>query len=197
VYFSDSSRRFGINHWRGDILEHSGTGRLLRRDPGGAVEVLLDGLQFANGVALGPGESFVTVAESGAYRLTRLWLAGERAGQHDVLVDNLPGFPDNLAAGSSGLIWVALGAPRNPLLDRLHRLPPVLRRAVWALPERLQPQPVRTLWVLAVDATGSVVHDLQGPGDRYAFVTGVREHGGRLYLGSLTQHAVAVLDLSG
>jgi hypothetical protein len=68
---------------------------------------------------------------------------------------------------------------------------------VWALPEQLQPQPVRTLWVLAVDATGSVVHDLQGPGDRYTFVTGVREHGGRLYLGSLTQHAVAVLDLSG
>jgi sugar lactone lactonase YvrE len=101
VYFSDSSRRFGIDHWRGDILEHSGTGRLLRRDPGGAVEVLLEGLQFANGVALGPGESSVTVAESGAYRLTRLWLAGERAGQRDVLVDNLPGFPDNLAAGSS------------------------------------------------------------------------------------------------
>jgi hypothetical protein len=99
-------------------------------------------------------------------------------------------------------------SPRNPAcladraallgsLDRLHRLPPVLRRAVWALPEQLQPQPVRTLWVLAVDATGSVVHDLQGPGDRYTFVTGVREHGGRLYLGSLTQHAVAVLDLSG
>jgi sugar lactone lactonase YvrE len=197
VYFSDSSRRFGIDHWRADLLEHSGTGRLLRRDPGGAVELLLDGLQFANGVALGPGESFVTVAESGAYRLTRLWLAGERAGQRDVLVDNLPGFPDNLAAGSSGLTWVALGAPRNPLLDRLHRLPPLLRRAVWALPERLQPQPVRTLWVLAVDATGSVVHDLQGPGDRYTFVTGVREHGGRLYLGSLTQHAIAVLDLSG
>jgi sugar lactone lactonase YvrE len=197
VYFSDSSRRFGIDHWRGDILEHSGTGRLLRRDPGGAVELLLDGLQFANGVALGPGESFVTVAESGAYRLTRLWLAGERAGQRDVLVDNLPGFPDNLAAGFSGLIWVALGAPRNPLLDRLHRLPPVLRRAVWALPGRLQPQPVRTLWGLAVDATGSLVHDLQGPGDHYSFVTGVREHGGRLYLGSLTQHAIAVLDLPG
>ena len=47
------------------------------------------------------------------------------------------------------------------------------------------------------NATGSVVHDLQGPGDRYSFVTGVREHGGRLYLGSLTQHAIVVLDLSG
>ena len=28
-------------------------------------------------------------------------------------------------------------------------------------------------------------------------VTGVREHGGRLYLGSLAERAVAVLDLPG
>jgi hypothetical protein len=49
--------------------------------------------------------------------------------------------------------------------------------------------------VLAVDAAGAVVHDLQGPGDRYAMVTGMREHDGRLYLGSLAERAVAVLDL--
>jgi sugar lactone lactonase YvrE len=197
VYFSDSSRRFGIDHWRADLLEHSGTGRLLRRDPGGAVEVLLDGLQFANGVALAADESFVAVAETGAYRLTRLWLAGERAGRADLLADNLPGFPDNLSTGAGGLIWVALGSPRNPLLDRLHRRHPALRRAVWALPERLLPKPVRTLWVLAVDAGGAVVHDLQGPGDDYTMVTGVREHAGRLYLGSLAERAVAVLALPG
>jgi sugar lactone lactonase YvrE len=197
VYFSDSSRRFGIDHWRADLLEHSGTGRLLRRGPGGAVEVLLDGLQFANGVALAADESFVAVAETGAYRLTRLWLAGERAGRADLLADNLPGFPDNLSTGAGGLIWVALGSPRNPLLDRLHRRHPALRRAVWALPERLLPKPVRTLWVLAVDAGGAVVHDLQGPGDDYTMVTGVREHAGRLYLGSLAERAVAVLALPG
>jgi sugar lactone lactonase YvrE len=195
VYFSDSSRRFGIDHWRADLLEHSGTGRLLRRDPDGAVEVLLEGLQFANGVALAPDESFVAVAETGAYRLTRLWLTGGGAGRTDVLVDNLPGFPDNLSCGPTGLIWIALGSPRVPLLDRLHRLHPAVRRGVWALPERLQPKPVRTLWVQAVDAGGALVHDLQGPGDRYAMVTGVREHQGRLYLGSLAERAVAVLDL--
>jgi sugar lactone lactonase YvrE len=195
VYFSDSSRRFGIDHWRADLLEHSGTGRLLRRDPGGAVEVLLDGLQFANGVALSADESFVAVAETGAYRLTKLWLTGERAGRTNLLADNLPGFPDNLSTGPGGLLWVALGSPRNPLLDRLHRRHPALRRAVWALPQRLQPKPVRTLWALAVDAGGAVVHDLQGPGDDYTMVTGVREHGGRLYLGSLAERAVAVLDL--
>lgn len=197
VYFTDSSRHFGIDHWRADLLEHSGTGRLLRRDPGGDVTVLLEGLQFANGVALGEDEAFVVVAETGAYRLTRLWLTGERAGQSDLLVDNLPGFPDNIAAGPSGLIWVALGSPRNPLLDRLLPLHPALRRAVWALPQRVQPGPVRTLWVLAVDQEGRVVHDLQGPGDDFHMVTGVREHAGKVYLGSLVEPAVAVLDLEG
>jgi sugar lactone lactonase YvrE len=195
VYFSDSSRRFGIDHWRADLLEHSGTGRLLRRDPDGTVAVLLDGLQFANGVALAADESFVAVAETGAYRITRLWLAGERAGRTDLLAGNLPGFPDNLSTGADGLIWVALGSPRNPLLDRLHRRHPALRRAVWALPQRLQPNPVRTLWVLALDPSGAVVHDLQGPGDDYTMVVGVREHAGRLYLGSLAERAVGVLEL--
>jgi len=194
VYFSDSSRRFGIDHWKADLLEHSGTGRLLRRDPGGGVEVLLDGLQFANGVALSPDESFVVVAETGSYRLTRLWLTGDRTGRTDALMDNLPGFPDNLASGSAGLMWVALGSPRNALLDRLHRLHPMWRRAVWAMPERLQPAPRRTVWVLAVDETGRVVHDLQGSVNDYHAVTGVREHNGKLYLGSLFERAIAVLD---
>jgi sugar lactone lactonase YvrE len=187
VYFSDSSQRFGLEHWRADLLEHSGTGRLLRRTPDGSVDVLADGLQFANGVALGFDESF--------YRLSKLWLTGEHAGRIDVMIDNLPGFPDNISSGADGLVWVALPAPRNAVLDRLHRLPPAFRKAAWALPERLQPQPGRTVWVISVDGAGNVVHDLQGDGDRFHEVTGVREHDGRLYLGSLVESAIAVLDL--
>ncbi|HEU4421157.1 MAG TPA: SMP-30/gluconolactonase/LRE family protein [Pilimelia sp.] len=194
VFFSDSSRRFGIDHWRADLLEHSGTGRLLRRDPDGTVEIVLDGLQFANGVALAEDESFVVVAETGAYRLRRLWLRGERAGHTDVLVDNLPGIPDNLASGTGGLIWLALASPRDARLDMLHPRHPALRRAVWALPQRLLPER-RTLWVQAVDASGAVVHDLQNPGRAYHMVTGVREHDGRLYLGSLVERSIAVLEL--
>jgi sugar lactone lactonase YvrE len=195
VYFSDSTRRFPLAYWRGDLMEHSGTGRLLRRTPDGAVDVLLDGLQFANGVALAADESFVVVAETGAYRLTRLWLTGARAGQRDTLVDNLPGFPDNLSTGSDGRIWIAIGSPRNRLLDWAHARTPLIRRTVWALPERLQPQPVRTAWAMAVDDSGRVVADLQGAGDKYHLVTGVREHGGRLYLGSLVEGSIAVVDL--
>ena len=39
----------------------------------------MDGLQFANGVVLSPDESYLLVAETGAYRITRLWLGGARA----------------------------------------------------------------------------------------------------------------------
>jgi sugar lactone lactonase YvrE len=194
IYFSDSSRRFTLAHWRADLMEHSGTGRLLRRDPSGRVEVLLSGLQFANGVALAADESFVAVAETGAYRVARLWLSGPRAGQHDVLIDNLPGFPDNLSTGDGGRLWIAIPSPRNPLLDWAHARPPWVLRAMWALPDRLQPPPEQTAWVMAVDADGRVVHDLQGR-HGYHMVTGVREHNGQLYLGSLTDSSVATVSL--
>ncbi|HKR48106.1 MAG TPA: SMP-30/gluconolactonase/LRE family protein [Pseudonocardiaceae bacterium] len=195
VYFTDSSRRFGIEHYRGDLLEHSGTGRLLRRDPGGEVEVLLDGLQFPNGVALDPSGNWLALAETASYRLSQLWLRGARAGEQRVLADSLPGFPDNLSTGSDGLIWVALPSPRNRLLDLLLPRAPVLRRIVWALPEALQPAEGKALQVLAFDADGAVVHDLRGSGDEYDMVTGVREHCGVVYLGSLTQRAIAVLEV--
>jgi sugar lactone lactonase YvrE len=195
VYFTDSSRRFGIEHYKGELFEHSGSGRLLRRWPDGAVEVLLDGLDFANGVALAADESFVVVAETGSYRLTRLWLAGPRVGGSDVLIDNLPGFPDNVSTGSDGVFWVAIASPRNAVLDRLLPLPGVLRKAAWAMPERLQPAISPMAFVLGVDSEGRVRHNLQGPGDRYHAVTGVRERDGWLYLGSLEESAVARVRL--
>lgn len=196
IYFSEPSRRFDHRYWRADLFEHSGSGRLLRWTPESGVEVLIEGgLQFANGVVVAPDGSFVAVAETGAYRITRLWLSGERAGQTDRLIDNLPGFPDNLSWGDDGLIWVALPNPRNPLLDRAHRLPPVVRRMVWALPERIQPQPVRTMWAIAVDLEGRVIHDLQRPHTTHSFVTGVCRRDGNVYLGSLVSSTIAVLDL--
>ncbi|MBH0779445.1 SMP-30/gluconolactonase/LRE family protein [Nocardia sp. NEAU-351] len=195
IYFSTSTRRYSLDEYMGDLLEHSATGRLLRRSPDGEVETLLDGLSFANGVVLAPDRSCVLVAETGAYRVTRYRLTGPRAGATDVLVDNLPGFPDNMALGSDGLVWIAVPAPRDPLLDRLLPLPGVLRRAVWALPEWARPKPKRTVWVVAVDFDGAVVHDLQRPGADFAMATGVVEHDGTLYLGSLTEQAVAVTNV--
>jgi sugar lactone lactonase YvrE len=191
IWFSDSSARFPLEHWKGDLFEHSGTGRLLCRTPDGRVEAKLGGLHFANGVALAVDESFVVVAETGAYRLTRLWLTGADAGRSDVLIDNLPGFPDNIALGSDGLFWIAIGSPRNKALDVLASRAPVLRRMLWALPDSLLPQPANTIWVQAVDGAGRLVHDLQTSTPGFSMVTGVREHNGTVWLGSLHSTAVA------
>jgi sugar lactone lactonase YvrE len=193
VYFSDSSRRHGIEHWKAELIEHSGTGRLLCLRPNGQLEVLVDNLQFANGVALSPDESFVCVAETGAYRVQRYWLRGPRAGSYEPLIENLAGFPDNISTGSDGLIWIAQASPRNKMLDFLHPRHPTLRKLAWALPDALQPQPVRIVWVLGVAPDGRVVHDIRYPGHDFHMVTGVRERDGVLYLGSLVESAIAIL----
>jgi sugar lactone lactonase YvrE len=192
VWFTDSSQRFGVDNWMGDILEHSGTGRLLRRDPGGVVEVVRDGLHFPNGVAVAVDGSHLIYAETGAYTLTKLWLTGEHGGTFEPFGGVLPGFPDNISTGSDGLIWVALAAPRKPLLDRISPLPGVVRKLNWALPAKLRPAPMKAAWVVALDGEGRVVHDLHDRGTNFDLVTGVREHQGRIFLGSLTGSAVAV-----
>jgi len=193
AYFSDASTRFGFHDWKADILEHSGTGRLLRRDPDGAVDVLLDGLQLANGVALTPDRAAVVVAESGAFRLTRYRLAD---GSRDVLADNLPGYPFGISVGTDGLLWVAIASPRSRVLDQLARRPAVLRQAIWLMPERVHPKPAPAIWVLALDPeTGAIVLDLHGLHHDFEIVTGVREYHGTVYLGSVVSRAVAAIEV--
>jgi len=195
VYFSDSSQEFGLDEFKGDIIAHTGSGRLLRWSPDGSVEVLLDGLNFANGVALSADESFVLVAETSGYSVTRLDLAGPLAGRRSVIIENLPGLPDNMSTGSDGIFWIAMPSVRNKLLDFLLPKPGFLRSAIWALPDKLQPDASRITWVIGIDGEGAVVHNLQGPGTAYHYVTGVREHAGKLYLGSLVEPGVAVGDV--
>ena len=61
------------------------------------------------------------------------------------------------------------------------------------IPEPLQPKPKRTVRVQAFDDDGTLVHDVDLPGTAYHMVTGVREHDGRVWLGSLHEPAIAVV----
>jgi sugar lactone lactonase YvrE len=198
VYVSDSSTVHPIDRWKAEILELTRTGRLLRCTPEGQVDVLLAGLAFANGVALAADGSFVAVAETAARTVVRYWLTGPAAGTRDHLVPDLPGYPDNISRGSDGLIWVSIASPRDRLVERIQGGPLWLRRQVTKIPDRLQPAPKRTVRVQAYDDAGTLVYDL--PVDdaehrtRFHMVTGVREHEGRVWMGSLHEAAVAVLE---
>jgi sugar lactone lactonase YvrE len=197
IYFTDATDRFPLSVYRQDIVEHRPNGRLLAYDPAArAARVVFDGLHFANGVALGPDESFVVVAETGKYRLWRVWLKGPRRGEREVFVANLPGFPDNVTFNGRDTFWVALVSPRNKLLDTL--LPrPFLRKVIARLPSFMQPAPSRYGFVLGLDAEGHVTHNLQDPsGSHFALVSSAVEHGGALYLGSLGEDAVGRLRLA-
>lgn len=192
IWFTDSSQRFPLAQFELDLLEHGGTGRLLRRDVDGTLDEVLVGLTFANGVALTDDGSGVLVAATGDYALHRVEVAGERAGTTTTLHESVPGFPDNLATADDGLVWMAIPAPRNARLDRLHRGPPRLRRAVAALPDALRPGAKRSAMVVALRGDGTVVHNLQGDGRAYRFVTGVRAHGDWVWLGSQSHGATAI-----
>lgn len=198
IYFTDASSKFGpALHARDDILEHGGHGRLLRYDPAtDQTDVLLDGLQFANGVALSQNEDFVLVAETGSYRLLRYWLKGEKTGSHDVFFDNLPGIPDGVSANGNGTFWVALFSPRNAMLDAMSDKP-LLRKVAFRLPDFLQPQPAHHGFVLGLNEQGQVTHNLQDTGaDAFAPITSVEQHGSTLYLGSLTAPRFAAYPLT-
>jgi len=197
VYFTDASYRFGVNQVMADILEHGANGRLLKYDPlSDTTTELLGDLQFANGIAFGPSEDYLLVAETGAYRIMRYWLVGPQKGTAEVFMDNLPGLPDNINYDGEGVFWVALYTPRNALLDWLADKP-WLRKVVYKVPAFLQPKPAHHAFVLGVNPEGEVLYNLQDDASSaFAPVTSVRRYGKHLYLGSLTQPAIGRLVLS-
>ncbi len=191
VYLSDASVKFGVrarsdeNASVLDIIEHGGHGRLLAWDPRtGRASVLTAGLQFANGVAMTPDERAVLVCETGAYRIVRIEVAGAARGRVTPVLENLPGFPDNISRGADGRYWVALFAPRNALLDRLSSRP-FLRRMILRIPEAVRPRAAEHGHIFAMDAAGRVLDDRQDPRGAFPKMTDVLETDRWLFIGSL------------
>lgn len=196
AYFTDASSRFGYGKDGEAIIEHGGDGRLLRYDfQTGKTDLLLDKLQFANGVALGPDDAFVLVNETGAYRISRYWLSGPQAGTHDLFIDNLPGLPDNLSFNGRDRFWVALYAPRSALLDATAPHPFIRKMLVRAM--TVLPKPVEKRgFALGLDLDGKVIANLQdGSAGNYSPITTVREYGEWLYFGSLKARNMVRLPL--
>lgn len=190
IYFSESSTE--TTDTLLDLLEHRPHGRLLAYRPSDShVEILLEDLHYANGVALSADESFVLVVETTEYRVRRLWLSGSRRGESDVFIDNLPGFPDGLSCDEEGTFWLALMNPRNGFVDWAAERPWV-RKVLARLPLGwFAGAAPRYGFVLGLDAKANVTHNLQDPsGDHFAGISSVIRKGDTLYLGSLLETAV-------
>ena len=166
---------------------------MLVYDPANSsTRVILDGINFANGIAIGPAGQSLLINETGSYRVLRHWIDGPRSGETDVLIDNLPGFPDNINRGRDGRYWIGLVSPRSAQLDALSGRP-FVRKIVQRLPAAVRPAAVRYSHVFAIDADGVIVADLQDTGDHVPGLTGALETPDTLYLSSLYADRVGAL----
>ena len=203
IYFSEASSKFGADRYRGsynasllDIMEHGGHGSVVEFDPEtGDSRILLDNLHYANGVAISEDQQFLVIAETSNYRVLKYWLAGPRQGETEVLLDNLPGFPDNLKTGRSGRFWLGLAAPRNALLDRLADKP-WLRKVVQRLPAAVRPQAKPSSHVIAFNGKGEILMNLHDPQAHFPTLTGVLETERSLYLTTLFGNDLPVIAKS-
>jgi len=201
IYFTDSSTKFGAEENGGtypasllDLNEHGAHGRLLQYTPSTKeTNVLLEGINFANGVALDPKGRFVLINETGHYRVLKYWLTGKNKGNLETLIENLPGFPDNLSTGLEGRFWLGLPSPRNVILDKLADSPN-LRKIIQRLPAFVRPKAVAYGHVVAFDESGNILMSLQDPEGAYPITTGVFETESALYISSLMAGSVGKLD---
>ena len=198
VYFSDASTRFAPVPWGGtfeasvlDILEQSATGRVFEFNPAtGALRVVARGLSFANGLALSADGRWLMVVETGRYRVWRIALGANEldvrmpSPQATLLLDNLPGYPDNLMRGLQGRIWLGFTKPRSATVDAMAPYP-FLRKLTLRLPRALWPVPPAYGHVVAFTEDGRIVADLLDPSGAYAGTTAVTETADRLYIQSL------------
>lgn len=197
IYFTDASSEFSQDDFRLDLLETRPHGRLLRYNPvTEETEVLVNSLYFANGVAVSPDGDFLLVNETWTYRVLKYHLTGPKAGSAEVLMDNLPGFPDGVSVDDEGRFWVALATTRNPVIDAVHPHP-WIKEQIAKLPESLKPAPRDYGLVMAINGEGEVLaslHDTEGVYLRE--ITSVEPHLDRLYFGSLHGDRIGRLPMS-
>jgi len=206
MYLSDASTRFAPKDWGGtfeasvlDILEQASTGRVIEYDPATrSTRVVARGISFANGVALSQDEKHLFVNETGKYRVWKIAVdandldigqvngrtGSQPSSQARVLLDNLPGYPDNLMRGQGGKVWLGFAKPRGAVIDNMAGKP-WLRSLTLRLPRALWPIPQPYGHVIAFTDDGKVVADLQDPSGAYPETTAITETADRLYVQSL------------
>ena len=198
VFFSEATIRYALHDWMVDALEGRGNGRIICYDPrDGSSRTVLPNLQFPNGICMVPdGESFL-FAETWGCRISRYWFDGPRKGQVEVVIADLPGYPDNINRASDGTFWLGMIGMRTPAFDLAQRMPGFRRRMAmqvardqWVFPN------LNAGSVIKFDLTGRVLQSLwDGAGSRHPQVTSMREHKGWLYLGNVFNNRIGRIPL--
>jgi ribose transport system permease protein len=198
IFFSEATVRYEMDEWPVDGLEARGNGRIICYDTKtGATHTALRGLKFPNGVAVASDGKSILFAETFGCSVKRYWFAGPRKGTVETVMDNLPGYPDNINLASDGNYWLALVGMRSPSLDLAWKMPGFRRRMAKRVPvdEWLFPN-INTGCVVKFNEQGKILEsfwDLNGV--NHPMITSMREHRGYLYLGGIANNRIGRFKL--
>jgi sugar lactone lactonase YvrE len=206
IFFSDSGEIAPVQQLDGLYgTHHSAVVQIMVAEPTGRVikvdmetrkaEVILDALSFANGVALSPDDSFLLVSDLGRNSIRRLWLSGEKRGRDETVLDELPGFPDNIQRSSDGGFWVALASPRSNIIDAAHPYP-WIKSLILKIPMSVIPKPPPRAQVLKLSKDLKIEYKLFDETGHIPVVTDAMEYQGKLYLAAVNAYYWGFIDLS-
>jgi len=198
IFFSEATVRFEMHEWATDGLEARGNGRIICYDTNtGTTNTVIRNLKFPNGVCIASdGKSFL-FAETWGCTVKRYWFDGPKKGKTEIVLDNLPGFPDNINNSSDGNYWMSLVGMRCPALDLAWRMPGFRTRMAKRVPrdEWLFPN-INTGCVLKFNENGDVLETLWDMGGKnHPMITSMREHRGYLYLGGIMNNRIGRIKL--
>ncbi|HSB23084.1 MAG TPA: SMP-30/gluconolactonase/LRE family protein [Burkholderiaceae bacterium] len=200
VFFSEATVRYEMHEWPVDGLEARGNGRIVCYDPrDGSTHTVLRDLKFPNGICIASDGQSILFAETWGCCIKRWWFDGPKKGQVQVVIDNLPGYPDNINLASDGHYWLALVGMRCPAYDLAMRMPGFRKRMALRVPvdEWLFPN-INTGCVLKFSEAGEILEtfwDLGG--QNHPMITSMREHRGHLYLGGISNNRIGRYKLAG
>ena len=200
IFFSEATVRFEMHEWATDGLEARGNGRIICFDTNtGKTHTVIRDLKFPNGVCIASdGQSFL-FAETWGCSVKRHWFDGPKKGKTEIVLENLPGFPDNINNSSDGNYWMSLVGMRCPALDLAWKMPGFRKRMAKrvARDEWLFPN-INTGCVLKFNEKGEVLETMWDlGGQNHPMITSMREHRGYLYLGGIMNNRVGRLKLEG
>lgn len=193
IFFSEATVRYEMDEWPIDGLEARGNGRIISYDTKtGTTRTELRGLKFPNGICVASDGQSILFAETFGCSIKRYWFAGPKKGAVEIVMDNLPGYPDNINLASDGNYWLALVGMRSPSLDLAWKMPGFRRRMAKRVPvdEWLFPN-INTGCVVKFNEQGRIVEsfwDLHG--ENHPMITSMREHRGYLYLGGILNNRI-------
>lgn len=200
IFFSEASIRYNDWDWPVDMIESRGNGRLICYDPRTkSTRTVLRNLIFANGIVCLPDGESLLFAESWACKVSRYWFDGPKKGKVETVLDNLPGYPDNINRASDGNFWLCLVGMRGPALDLAITQPGFRRRmtrrvaqANWMFPN------INTGCILKVTLDGKVLESLWDKGGvNHPMITSCKEDRGFLYIAGVFNNRVGKWKVPG